>query len=249
VRNLFFYTLLQGLLLQSLSLQADSYLATYSRRFTAYASGPSNDFVGRLGYDEMADPKHPADFVKRDQAASFLFQCPGDSFLVGTQALYSEMDLQFFFICRFLEDPKGNLIQAGASTDTSEWEQLRGGDFGLYSNYTAYDNGFANAGTSVCKSTEALGGAISRYVDQIESGTPPIHHADRKWKHICREMKGIDGAVLTKKTDSCQNFLQQETGNFTFTCPVDTVVAKMSSTFNIATELRRYTFTCCKYGT
>lgn len=229
-------------------LQADGYTATYNA-FPAYASGPSNDFVEDLSWNEMA--QGTADSTGRDAKASFIFRCPGDSFLSGVKTTFSHNDRQFYFICRFLQDANKKQIQAGTDTDTSQWESLRGGNFGIYAAYTDYANGFADATlrTSNCKGTEAMGGALSRYIDQTKSGPPPENHNDRKWKYICRGMKDIAGSSLSLKQDTCQDFPQAESGDFTFTCPVDTVVAKMGSTYNPSNELRKYTFTCCKYGT
>lgn len=244
----FLFLCVSMLLGYSSLLQADGYTATYNA-FSAYASGPSNDFVEAPGYEEMA--KNAVDYAARDAKASFIFRCPGDSFLSGVKTIFSNKDRQFYFICRFFQDTNNKQIQAGTDTDTSQWESLRGGSFTTYAAYTDYANGFADATlrTSSCKATEAMGGALSRYTDQTTSGPPPENHSDRKWKYICRGMKDITGSALSLKQDTCQDFPQAESGNFTFTCPVDTVVAKMGSTYNPSNEIRKYTFTCCKYGT
>ena len=239
-----------GLLLQSYLLQATGYTAAYSSQYPGYMSGPSNDFVNSLSWSQITADSW--DQMGRDAIASFIFQCPGDSFLVGAQTIYQALDRQFYFICRFLQDPNGNTIQAGASTDVSQWVSLRNaGNFQTYSLYTGYENGFGNPGGSTCTAKQALSGALSLFVDQInDAPSVDTDTTDRKWQYICTDMKDpTSGNALSVQSSTCQNYTQPATGNFTFACPTDTVVNKMSSTFDTANTIRIYTFTCCKYGT
>ncbi len=238
---------LSALLLQSIPLQAASgSLATYNSKFTAYASGPSNDIVTGLTWDEILKSYNK---IERDAKASFIFRCPGDTFLVGTQSHFEGIDRQFYFICRSLQDPQGLPILSGTSTDTSSWESLRAShNFSTYDAYSAYENNFGGAGASTCNSTQALSGVLSRFVDQTStSGGTATDKMDRQWQSICQTMKDATGAPLSAQASTCKSFAQPESGNFTFTCPVNQLVSKLASSFN--NGIRSYTFTCCQYGT
>jgi hypothetical protein len=231
-------------------LAGASYTAKYSSIYPVYISGPSNQIQPELDWDQMSK-KNGFSVSYRDVTSSFVFLCPGDSVLIGVNTTYGINDRQFNFSCAFLASPAGVPIQISGWTDPSAWVTARASSLSIYALYSShYDNQLQKTGASTCDATsQVLSGALSRYMDIIQNPSHADNYntPDRQWQGLCTSLKDPStGTALSVQASSCKDQVQPANASFNFSCPVNQVMTKISSSYVGAD--RQYQFTCCNVG-